>query len=175
MTERVTGLSGLTSARFTTGLPTILPIYATNCAGRASYGQPTPCPITGYVAAMTLSLEGQPAERGGDAVSIAAESGAKSARLTGLSLATDQIFRRQAAQAAMADAREQADIIARAAGRRVVGILQVQTPASVDRLHLEDGFHGGHVDANYAVATPITLVPGPISIESRLSVTFEIE
>jgi hypothetical protein len=30
------------------------------------------------------------------------------------------------------------------------------------------------VEANYVAATPITLVPGPITIRSRLAVTFEI-
>lgn len=175
VTDQVTRLEGVTASRFTTGLPSIQPEYAPTCSNR-SYGQPNPCPVIGYVAAMTLSLEGQPAERGGDAVSLAAETGAKSARLTGLSLSDEQLMRRQAAQAAFADARRQADDIAAAAGLRIIRVARVQDPeasgAASPAYELDAGYRD--VEANYVAATPITLVPGPITIRSRLAVTFEI-
>lgn len=177
VTDRVTRLEGLTSSRFTTGLPSIQPEYAPECANR-SYGQPNPCPITGYVAAMTLSLEGRPAERGGDAVSLAAEAGAKSARLTELSLSDEQAIRRQAAQAAFADARRQADDIAEAAGQRIIRVVRVQDPeASNAAFSLSQEAEGAGLDAQYGfyrAATPIRIVAGPISVHSRLMVTFEI-
>lgn len=177
VTEGVTHLRGLTSTRLTTGLPSVQPIYGPDCSSR-SYGQPNPCPVTGYIATMTLSLEGQPAERGGDAVSLAAETGAKTARLTALSLSDERAFRRQAAQAAFADARRQADDIAEAAGQRVVRVVRVQdSDASNSVFVMGENLVGSDVDGNYGYVapTPITLVPGPVSIRSRLSVTFEIQ
>lgn len=175
VTDGVTGLEGLTSARFTTGLPSIQPVYAPDCENR-SYGQPNPCSVTGYVAAMTLSLEGRPAERGGDAVSLAAETGARSARLTGLSLSDEQAFRSQATKAAFADARRQADDIAEAAGRRIVQVVRVQNPDSASPYVL-DGYGTAEMDGTFGAnhATPIVITPGPIAIRSRLTVTFEIQ
>jgi len=176
VTNAVTRLRGLTWSQFSTGSPAVQPIYAEGCEARG-YGRQDGCEVTGYVATTSLSLKGAPAERAGDAVSIAAERGARDARLTGYSRSDDSGLRRDAARAAFADARRQAEIIADASGQRIVRVSSVNLPQS-------------ELEADFVVAAPmmvtqenlvetpsvsLTVAPEPIRVQSRLAVQFEVE
>lgn len=174
VSDAVVRLNGLTSADLTTGLPSVEPLYEPDCARTMS--RAGGCAVTGYLARIPLSLRAQPAERGGDAVALAAEKGAIGARLDGVSLADQTALRRQAAAAAYADARRQADVIAEAAGQRVVGLVRVEGPAEDRRISVYGA--NAEVDANFGWAdasTPIVLAPDSIKVDSRLTVTFAIE
>lgn len=172
-------LDGLTSSRFNTDAMTLLPVQS-GCQG-ATHRQDDGCPITGYVARMTVSLEGAPAERGGDAVSLAGERGARNARLEAFSIADERGLRRRAAQAAFADARRQAEDIAEASGQRIVRVATVADPSADGSVFRLAANISGVIDANYygadyvAPATPVGLTPAPIRVESRLAVVFEVE
>lgn len=176
VTDDISRLKGLTAARVTTGLPSVSPVYGADCE---PHNRGKGCTPTAYVATLAVMMEGRPAERGGDAVSLAAERGARNARLTGLSLSSDDEVRRQATRAAVADARRQADDIAEGSGQRVVRMLRVEQAGS------SDPFYGARMEDdrlfvfglyNYSEAeTPIALTPGPVDVRANLQVTFEIE
>ena len=175
VTNAVTRLQGLTWTRFSTGTPIVQPVYADDCQSRA-YGRQDSCDVTGYIATMSLSLQGAPADRAGDAASIAAERGARDTRLLNYSLSDDSGLRRDAARAAFTDARRQAEIIAEASGQRITRLVSVNLPQS-------------DLEAAFVVASPLmaygfsgetpsvalTVSPEPISVESRLAVEFEVE
>lgn len=176
VSDAVVRLDGLTSAALTTGLLSIEPVFAEDCA-RTTMDRAGGCAVTGYVARIPLSLRAQPVERGGDAVSLAAEKGAIGARLEGFALADQTALRRQAAASAFMDARRQADVIAEAAGQRVIGLIQIQSPTEDRRLWGSTHAYA-EIDANYAEAspaTPVSIAPDKIRIESRLEVTFAID
>lgn len=175
VTNAVTRLQGLTWSRFSTGSPAVQPIYSGECQNRG-YGRQDTCEVTGYVATMSLSLNGAPAERAGDAVSIAAERGARDTQVIGYSLSDDRDLRRDAARAAFADARRQADIIAEASGQRIVRVASVDLPQSQFGLALVLPAPGMVLEANYEAPTvALTLSPEPIKVESRLVVQFDVE
>lgn len=175
VTDAVTRLRGLTWSEFSTGTPAVQPIYSEECQARG-YGRQEGCDVAGYVATQSLSLNGAPAERAGDAVSIAAERGARDTRLTGYSLSDDSSLRRDAARAAFADARRQAEIIADASGQRIIRVASVNLPQS----DLEASFVVPAQARLYgffeeAPAVALTVSPQPIRVESQLSVQFEVE
>lgn len=173
VTDAVSALEGLTAAKVTTGLPAVTALYGGDCHP----GNRTGCTPTGYVATLEVKLEGRPAERGGDAVSLAAERGARNARLVRFSLQSDAPFQREATQRAFADARRQADDIARASGQRIGRMVLVEEAGQQDLFVY--GLY--EFDANYGASsyvepqTPISLTPGAIEIQTHLQVTFEIE
>lgn len=176
VSDAVSRLDGLQSAQLTTGLPSVEPVYASDCArqGTARAGM---CEITGYVARLPLSLKAQPANRGGDAVSLAAERGATGTRLESLTIADHDSLRREATQFAFENARLQAEVIANASGRTLGRVLKVEEPEARN-FSLRRDFSGYEIDANYGVvnaATPIRLSPDAVSVQSTLIVTFAIE
>ncbi|KQW83155.1 hypothetical protein ASC65_07465 [Brevundimonas sp. Root1279] len=174
VTDAVSRLQGLTAAEVTTGLPAVTPTYSGECA-RDTHDKCTP---SGYVAVLEVTLEGMPAERGGDAVSLAAERGAQSVRLTRLFLADETGQRSQAARVAFTDARRQAEDIATASGQRIVRVAKVASP---DRQRIYGLYNEAEVDAYYGATgyftpeTSLDLSPDAVSISSSLEVTFEIE
>lgn len=177
VTDGVSRLEGLTTAKVTTGLPSIQPILAEDCTPR---GRPSGCEVVGYVASIGVTMQGMPAERGGDAVSAAGELGARDARLTGFTLSDDSALQQQAAYEAFADARRQAEAIARAAGQRVTRVVTVEHPRSSDdpfygaaNLIEPRAFEAGLYD--FRARTGISINPEAVKVESSLMVTFETE
>lgn len=177
VTDGVTRLRGLTWSEFSTGNPVVQPVYSEECQNRG-YGRQDGCDPIGYVVTQTLSLEGAPAERAGDAVSLAAERGARDARLTGYSLSDDSGLRRDAARAAFADARRQADVLADASGQRIVRVVSVNRPsvereAAYNPTPVAMAISGAQNFESPTVA--LTVTPAPIKVESSLMVEFEVE
>lgn len=174
--EDVKTLEGLERARLTTGSPSVSPTFDPACASR-EYGDADDCPITGYVASSSLTLEAGPVARAGDAVSLASERGARSAAVTSFYLGDDTGQAAEAQRAAFADARRQADTLATAAGQRIVRVLKLQNPG--DRNVAREMY--GYVDdvvvtANRArPAVSLTVAPPPVRTEAQIQATFEIE
>jgi uncharacterized protein YggE len=175
VTTAVTRLRGLTWVEFSTGEPVVRPVYEADCESRG-YGRQDSCQVEGYVATLPLMLQGAPAERAGDAVSITAERGAREARLDGYRLGDESPLRREATRAAFADARRQADIIAEASGQRIVRVTTVAHP----RLDEEAAYVpppamlSGAIDFEEPTV-PVSVSPRPIRIDAQLAVTFEVE
>lgn len=174
VTNGVTRLRGLTWSEFSTGTPAVQPVYSDECQARG-YGRQDGCDPAGYVATQTLSLEGAPAERAGDAVSLAAERGARDARLIGYSLADDSALRRDAARAAFADARRQAEVLADASGQRIVRVVSVNRPPSEMEMAYVPPPARPAVGYYDAPTVALTVTPAPIQVESTLTVEFEVE
>ena len=177
VTEALTGLSGLTASDLTTGLPDVRAVYAPDCQS-ARYNQASPdCAVVGYAATSSLTLIAQPATRGGDAVSIAAQNGAPNARLVSVYLADDQDLRERSARAAFEDARRQAQAIASASGQTLGAPLRITDPqAAPGESTVVDYLATMPALSNARVAnTPIVIVPGPSRVERRLTVVFGVQ
>jgi len=169
-------LEGLDRARLTTSNPQITPTRDPSCGGRDYGDGREDCPITGYVARMGLVLEGAPIARAGDAVSLAAERGARNAAVSDVFLADDAALRAEANRAAFADARRQADTLAQASGQRIVRMLRLQDPGV-------RAFDAPRADVQEFVVTgsrirptvSLDLAPPPVRVAARLAAVFEIE
>lgn len=169
-------LEGLQTARFSTGLPQVEPTHAADCPGQRYGGDQDNCPVTGYRAAMSVTLEGAPVARAGDAVSLAAERGALNARLESVYLASDRGLQSQANQAAFADARRQADALAQASGQRVVRLLRIQDPGARSygspTTQIDEVVVTG---SRIRPSVSLNVAPPPVRVTARLTVVFEIE
>lgn len=177
VSDAVKDLQGLDSLNLTTGLPAVAAVYASDCQAARYPRGANDCAITGYAATSSLTLIAMPAERGGDAVSSAAESGAPNARVQSVYLDDDKALRDQAARAAFDDARRQAQAIASASGQTLGAPLRIADPQSVmSESTVTDYLATVPSLSNSVVAgTPIVFVPGPTRIERRLTVTFAVE
>lgn len=171
-------LEGLRSGRLTTGAPSVTPTFDPQC-GAQGYGRDTEdCPVVGYVAATSLTLEAAPVERAGDALSLASERGARNARVESFFLKDDEAQSVEAQRAAFADARRQADGLAAAAGQRIVRVLRLQNP-NADRLAARAGFADVQeivvTGMRAAPAVSLDVAPPPVRTEAQILATFEIE
>lgn len=179
MLETLPRLQGLTEARVTTGATSVAPRYGPNCETDQYDRDTRDCPIMGYFASSILSFTGSPAERAGDAVSMASELGASQARLGDYALIDSRALQDAANRAAFSDAERQARMLAEASGRQIVRILRIQDPsARVTDIasqgeELNDIIVTGRSFQSPAVT--IAVVPEPVRATARVTVVFEIE
>jgi len=175
--ENLPKLEGLSRARITTGDLGVSPVRSADCS--VTYGRDeSACPIVGYRAIMPITLSGSPAERAGDALSLAAELGADGASLESYELADMAGLREAANRNAFADARRQAETLASASGQRLGRVLRVSDANA--RMY---GAPAGLVSVEEVVVTgsrvrgsvPITVAPSPVTAQSNIAVVFEIE
>jgi uncharacterized protein len=168
-------LEGLTRGRVTTGAISLDTLHDPAC--RQDARRDDECPILGYFATSVLSLEGMPAERAGDAISLAAELGATSAGLDDFSLSDPEALRAEANSAAFADARAQAERLSAASGLRLVRILRIQDPTA-PRLGASQAEEIDEiVMTGSRVRSPVSIAvaPEPIETAARVFVVFEVE
>lgn len=172
--EELPRLAGLTRGRVFTGEVSIDPISNDECRERSRRGEE--CPPQGYYARTAIVFEGAPAERAGDAVSLASQLGAAQASLDGYRLADPDTLRAAANRAAFDDAQAQARRLSEASGRRIVGILRIQDPTVArpdgNSVNMDDVVVTG---SRIQSAVRINVAPQPVEITSRLTVVFEIE
>jgi uncharacterized protein YggE len=172
-------LEGLERARLTTGAPAVSPTFHPQCGGTGYDRDTDSCPVVGYVASMRLTLEAGPVARAGDAMSLASERGARNASVQAFYLAEDASQTAEAQQAAFANARQQADILAAAAGQRIVRVLRLQNP---DANRFAAGFAGNDALADVVVtgarsrpSISLDVAPPPVRTEAQIVATFEID
>lgn len=118
-----------------------------------------------------------PAERAGDAISLASELGATTARLDDYSLSDPEALLAEANRAAFADAQTQAERLSEASGRRLVRILRIQDPTA-PRLGSEADTEINEVvvtGSRIRSAVSIAVAPEPVETTARVFVVFEIE
>lgn len=167
-------LEGLQRGRVTTGDIALDTLHDPNCAENARRDEE--CPIVAYFATSALTLEGVPAERAGDAISLASELGATTARLDEYSLSNSDDLRAQANHAAFADAQAQASRLSEASGRRLVRILRIQDPTAprsdYDAQEIDEIVVTG---SRIRQAVSIAVAPEPVEATARVFVVFEIE
>ncbi len=168
-------LEGLQRGRVTTGHIALDTLHDPECEENAR--QDAECPILGYFATSALTLEGVPAERAGDAISLASELGATTARLDEYSLSNSEALRAEADRSAFADARAQAQRLSEASGRRLVRILRIQDP-SAPRYGVSEAMEIDEVvitGSRIRQAVSIAVAPEPVEMTARVFVVFEIE
>lgn len=167
-------LDGLTEGVATTGDISIAPHRDPECESNAR--RDDSCPILGYVAYSAIVLRGAPAERAGDAVSLASDLGATSARLDEYEVSDRQALREQANRAAFEDARRQANLLAGASGRRLGRLVRIQDPSAArydgESLQIEEVVVVG---SRARPAVSIAAAPEPVRVSARITVVFEIE
>ncbi|HZV84580.1 MAG TPA: SIMPL domain-containing protein [Brevundimonas sp.] len=125
---------------------------------------------------MAFQFKGSPAASAGDAVSLAAEMGARNVSTTGADVEDETALRAEASRLAFADARMQADTLAQASGRRIIRVLRVQD-ANARLTDITSG-EAGEIVVTGSRLRPSVAVPvdqPPIEVESRLTVVFEID
>ena len=167
-------LDGLTQSRVTTNQPKVEPTYAPDC-GNSDDGDREDCPITGYVAHTSIQIDASPAARAGDAVSLAAELGARGTRLEAYLLSNDSDLRSEANRAAFLDAQRQAEALAQASGQRIVRVLRVQDPGAGGGYSYAENLDEIVVTGNRVQpAVRLDVAPPPIKTTARLTVVFEI-
>lgn len=167
-------LDGLTEGVATTGDISIAPHRDPECESNAR--RDDSCPILGYVAYSAIALRGAPAELAGDAVSLASDLGATSARLDEYEVSDRQALREQANRAAFEDARRQANLLASASGRRLGRLVRIQDPSAArydgESLQIEEVVVVG---SRARPTVSIAAAPEPVRVSARITVVFEIE
>lgn len=171
-----TSLEGLSRAEATTGNTSIEPRRDPECESNAR--RDDSCPILGYVAHAAVSLRGAPAERAGDAISLASDLGANTARLDEYDLSSRQALRESANRAAFEDARRQATLLAEASGRRLGRIIRIQDPSAASYSGADDATQVGEVivtGSRVRPAVSLEAAPDPVRVNARITVVFEID
>lgn len=170
-------LEGLQRGKVTTGAIALGTLHDPACEQDARRDES--CPIRAYFATSALTLEGVPAERAGDAISLASELGATTAGLDHYSLSNPAELRAQADRAAFADARLQAERLSQASGRRLVRILRIQDPSAPrygESVGEATGIDEVVVTGNrIRQAVTIAVAPEPLETTARVIVVFEID
>lgn len=177
--ETLPRLQGLTQAHVTTGATSVAPRYGPTCETDQYNRDTRDCPVIGYFASSILSFTGSPAERAGDAVSMASELGASQARLGDYALIDSRALQDAANRAAFSDAERQAKMLAEASGRRIVRILRIQDPsARVTDISSESEDVNDIIVTARSFQSPtvsIAVAPEPVQATARVTVVFEIE
>ena len=167
-------LDGLTEGVATTADISIVPRRDPECETNAR--RDDSCPILGYVAYSAITLRGAPAERAGDAVSLASDLGATNVRLDEYEISNREELREQANRAAFEDARRQATLLANASGRRLGRLVRIQDPSAARydgaANQIEEVVVTG---SRVRPAVSIAAAPEPIRVSARITVVFEIE
>ena len=172
--DRLPRLEGLTDAKVTTGAISVSPVYNPSC-GSDRYESEEGCPITGYRATVSVSMEAAPVERAGDAASLLAELGAQRTEIDSFDLRDPSALRDDANRAAFADARRQAELLAATSGQRIVRVLRVQDSDA----RTNPGVYA--VDEVVVTGSRIrpqvllNVAPEPVRRDASVTVIFEIE
>lgn len=176
--DGLANLNGLTNVEVTTGQASVSAVPDPQCVGDRYDTEGLDCPATGYLAAVSVVAQGSPVDRAGDAVSLAAQLGARNSSMTSTKLVDESQVRAEANRAAFADARRQALALADAADQRIVRVLRVQDPTAESyRTDVSAGHLGDVVvvGARPQLEVPLEVAPPPVVHTSRLTVVFEIE
>jgi len=174
--EQWAQLDGLTEARATTGDISIEPRRDPGCEGAAR--RDDTCPVVDYIAYSAVTLRGAPADRAGDAVSLASDLGAVRAGLGEYIFSDRRSLREHANRAAFEDARRQATLLADASGRRLGRIVRIQDPSAA---RYNAGDEATQIDeivvtgSRVRPAVSIEAAPEPVRVNARITVVFEIE
>lgn len=165
---------GLSAGKLRTEAVEVQPVYADTCPPNRR--DDNACPVAAYAATMRFQFKGAPASLAGDAVSLAAELGARRVSITGAEVEDESALRAEANRLAFADARRQADTLAAASGQRIVRLLRVQ-----DADARFPDYSSGELDEVVVTGSrvrPSVAIPvdqPPVEIERRLTVVFETE
>jgi uncharacterized protein YggE len=135
-------------------------------------GEPREPRITGYVAHNEIEVESGRIDRVGALIDAATGAGANRIGGLQLSLAKRAELQRAAIEQAGADARAQADSVAKGLGVRLKGVVSASTAAGP--VPVPRRFEASALAAE-ARAAPTPIEPGELTVSATLQVTYEIE
>jgi uncharacterized protein YggE len=168
-------LAGTTAVDITTAGLSVSPARGPDCKDddvptSLSAG---PCAIVGYVATLRTSVSVAPADKVGDAISLASERGAVGAAFSQWTVRDGAGLRAAAARQAMKDARSQAEQIATSSGLRLGPILKIEDQS---RDPSRDAFGiNSVVDlANFKPTVSVGVKPEPVEARAAYTITFAI-
>jgi uncharacterized protein YggE len=138
-----------------------------------------PCAIIGYLATIQGTIRTPEVDKAGTAVALASRLGARDARLEAFQLSDGQSAYGRAMDAAIADAKQQASRIARAAGATLGPILVIRDQnfrAGSDVVATDIGAFPSAPPAPPAPRAPVTIEinPRPIETTAQAYVTFSL-
>ncbi len=134
-----------------------------------------PCAPTGFAAYASSRFRVRPADRAGEALSLAAERGAVGTRTQDVGVDDPQALRLLAVAAAVQAARAQAEAVARASGVTLGPILRVVDSEARIGLGADDEVEGVVVTGSRVrPAVTLSVDPPPVTQEARVSVVFQI-
>ena len=172
-------MAGLRAVRLETRGASVAQTWSADCQrrydnerDRAASGD---CRPTGYSAYAGTTVRVWPAERAGSAMSLAAERGAREVRLEDSGVDAPETLRRAAIEAAVRDARAQAEAAARGSGATLGPLLRVADPTA--RTSIEGGSEVESVVVTGSRIRPsveINVAPPPVRETARISAVFQI-
>lgn len=134
-----------------------------------------PCRITGYVAAISATMELSAVSDAGTAIGLAQRLGAASASLDGFSLRDPEAQQHAALAAAMADARTQAQALAAASGAHLGPIISVIGMPDGDMSLAMAPMYNSPPPAEYMVMpVKIDVSPKPVETVARVMVVYSL-
>jgi uncharacterized protein len=138
------------------------------------------CAVLGYVALLPVVLESGRLKDIGTAAGLIGRLGGSDVRLTGFWLKDNTAARQQAMQAALSNARAQAEAIAQGAGAKLGALLRVQD-GNFDQMLINDGMPRPAIAPMAPPVPPpppppiaVELNPSPIETSVRLVVSYAI-
>ncbi|WP_157190096.1 SIMPL domain-containing protein [Novosphingobium sp. Rr 2-17] len=138
-----------------------------------------PCAVVGYIATIPVKVDTANVDAGGTLIGLVSRLGGMRANISRFWLRDDSNVRAQAMQSAIADARKQAELIAKGTGVRLGNILKVQDSDYRNIEVLARGSNQLQYDpAPPPVSTPapvsVDLNPSPIETRARIVVSFAV-
>lgn len=189
----VRSLRGITSAQVSNTQLSTQDVRGPSCSPsqpylatqRLSVGE---CAIVGSIATMELEAKVYPAAKAGDVASMATQLGAKSIGVRGSGFENDSALQDEAAEKAVADARREAELVARAAGARLGQVLRIQDAvfptaySNVESVVVTGSRVQPFPEAPAPpppppppLAVPLTFTPQPVTRTARVTLVFALE
>jgi uncharacterized protein YggE len=138
----------------------------------AKPGQPTEPRITGYVAHNEVQVETHKIDGAGALIDAAIAAGANRVSSLQFTLSNRNEQLRAALEKAGAEARAQAESVAKALGVKLKGVISAATSTAP---MVPPRFFEGRGMAAMAASPPTPIEPGTVSVSASLQVTYEIE
>lgn len=183
--DRAPGLEGLKDLRLEASSVKLAAIQDSDCVNKQGYGDDSGCPVTGRVGSLSFRVEGSPAAKAGQMLSLLSELGAEEVEIQSYSLGDPKKAEADVLAAAVADAREKAEAIAASSGARLGSLIKVQYGAG-----FEGDRFGGPAPAvllespapqqvvtqqSVRPATNLDIAPGPITLNAKVVASFALE
>jgi hypothetical protein len=168
----VSGLAGLlgSDVQMSTGEVLLIEARSSACEGNRPRLSEGPCAITGHIARLQGNVRTHAVGKAGTAAGLAARLGASDARVQGFQLSNPAEAQRRASAAAIANARDRAEVMAAGAGVRLGELISLN----------DQNFGGeivarGHerlplVEPRQALVAPIEIGVSPRAIETQARV-----
>ncbi len=180
VTADVPRLEGLEKLEIDPSAAEIEPVYDFTCARNANYEQRNACPITGYIAKVTLTAEGAPASVAGNVLSLMTEFGALEAALRGYSVIDYDAARSEAATIAMKNARAKAERLATAAGASLGSPSRIQYGEGNEPEEPPAAFASSEnaiivTGSRITPAVNFSLTPQPFEVKETVTASFTLQ